>query len=281
MSRVVVLGCGPAGLAAAAAAVGSGHEAILISSTDKPSPIYGCQYLHAPIPGYEKVPAVPVHYVLKGTPEGYRKKVYGEDWEGKVSPEDFVGEHTAWDIRETYRRLWADLIESLAVALIKRRVVRGMIPHIRSLRPDLIVSTIPVSALCEDPRHEFRTMMIFANGATEPDIYDDNTVVCDGTDETNWYRMSNVFGYRTTEWPGTRMPPTSSKAVPVTKPLSTTCNCHQEVLRVGRYGTWTKARLVHEVYPAVLAALGERERLIRGVERVTGETYEGDGTWRM
>lgn len=280
--RTVILGCGPSGLVAARAVVDAGGEAIIISNTDKPSKQYGCQYLHAPIPGYEDVPSVPVHYILRGSPEGYRRKVYGEEWEGKVSPEDFVGEHTAWDIRETYTRLWADLIAGLQVGLIQKRVVRGMIPYLRSLKPDLIVSTIPAQALCEDPRHEFRTMSIYANGATASQVYLNNvdTIICDGTHNQEWYRMSNVFGYLTTEWPGTWRPPSWVKAVPVIKPLSTTCNCHSEVLRVGRYGTWTKATLVHEVYPAVLAALDKQERLIRGIERVTGETYLGEGEWR-
>src|SRR5580765_691942 len=166
MSRVVILGCGPAGLAAAAAAVSSGHEAIIISNTDKPSTQYGAQYLHAPVPGYEDVLKVRVTYSLRGTPEEYRRKVYGSLWTGKVSPEDFAGDHDAWDIRETYSRLWADLIAGLRVGLIQRRILNGGIPFIRTLRPDLIVSTIPAKALCQNVNHRFRSHTIYANGST-------------------------------------------------------------------------------------------------------------------
>jgi len=278
MSRVVILGCGPAGLAAAAAAVDSGHEAILISNTDKPSKQYGAQYLHAPVPGYEDVPKVRVTYSLLGTPEEYRRKVYGDLWTGKVSPEDFAGDHDAWDIRETYTRLWADLIAGLRVGLIQKRILNGGIPFIRSLRPDLIVSTIPAKALCQNITHQFKSHTIYANGSTNSRVMPENEIICDGTDEHPWYRVSNVFGYRTTEWAA--MAPKHSGVVPVVKPLATDCNCHPEVLRAGRYGAWEKARLVHEVYPAVREALEPSPDLIRGIERVTGETYEGGGQWR-
>jgi hypothetical protein len=255
VSRIIILGCGPAGLAAASAVVGSGHEAVIISNTTHPSKLYGCQYLHAPVPGYEDVPRVQVRYSLNGTSRGYRNKVYGAEWSGSVSPEDFAGNHDAWDIRETYRRMWQDLVAGFQVGIIQKVIRRGMMPYVRSLGPELIVSTIPIQAFCEDPRHSFNTMSIWANGATSAEVTAENTIICDGTDEQPWYRISNVFGYKTTEWPGSFKPPQWSKAVPVVKPLSTTCNCHPDILRAGRYGTWTKARLVHEVYPAVKEAL--------------------------
>lgn len=252
MSRVVILGCGPAGLAAARAAVDSGFEVVIISNTDKPSELHGCQYLHAPVPGYEDVPQVRVNYTLRGTPEQYRAKVYGHKWEGKVSPEDFAGEHDAWDIRETYRRMWHDLIDGQAVGLTVRRVVRGSLPFVHSLRPDLTVSTIPAQHLCHE-LHTFNGHAIYANGHASSGIATPDTIICDGTQTVPWYRISNVFGHLTTEW--VMPPPRWCNAVPVVKPLSTDCNCHPEVLRVGRYGTWQKSALVHEVYPQVRNAL--------------------------
>lgn len=272
MSRVVILGCGPAGLAAAAAAVSSGREAIIISNTDKPSKQYGAQYLHAPIPGYEDVPSVRVTYSLIGTPEEYRQKVYSNLWAGKVSPEDLVGDHDAWDIRETYSRLWADLIAGLQVGLIQKQIRNGAVPFIRSLRPDLIVSTIPAKALCQSPAHKFKSHTIYANGSTSSATMPENEVICDGTGKNTWYRVSNVFGYRTTEW-SSLLVPSRSGAVPVVKPLWTDCNCHPEVLRAGRYGAWEKARLVHEVYPAVRTALEPSPDVLEGTE--------GKTQWRM
>jgi hypothetical protein len=288
MAKVIILGCGPAGLAAAKAAADAGCETLIISSTDKPSKLHGCQYLHAPVPGYEDVPSVRVRYRLVGTPEQYRTKVYGKEWTGKVSPEDFAGEHMAWDIRLTYKLMWRDLIESLIVGLVMRRVIHGSIPYVRSLKPDLIVSTIPAMALCKVPAvHRFTSYVIFANGTSEVADLPEDSVVCDGTEAHPWYRISSVFGYRTTEWSSAGRVPAHAESTPVIKPLWTDCDCHPEVLRTGRYGAWEKARLVHEVYPAVstaLAALASLEPspdLIRGIERVTGEHYEGRGKWRM
>lgn len=253
MGRIVVLGCGPAGLAAAHAAVSLGHETVIISNADRQSQLMGCQYLHAPVPGYETVSRVRVSYQLAGTAEQYRRKVYGDTWQGTVSPEDFVGDHDAWDIRETYQRLWKDLIGSLQVGLICKYVKQGMIPFAGSLHPDLVVSTIPAQALCQG-QHEFKSYTIWANGDTTIGNYEvDNLVVCDGTAEHEWYRISNVFGYRTTEW--SHQPHRLMKAVPVIKPLWTDCDCHPEILRAGRYGAWEKKRLVHEVFPAVKEAL--------------------------
>lgn len=253
MSRVVILGCGPAGLAAAHAAVSLGHETVIISNVDRQSKLYGCQYLHAPVPGYEDVSRVRVSYRLAGTAEQYRRKVYGDTWQGTVSPEDFLGDHDAWDIRETYARLWKDLIGSLRVGLICKYVKQGMIPFVNSLHPDLIVSTIPAQALCKNPAHEFSSYTIWANGSTSAGMIEPNTVICDGTDLCDWYRVSSVFGYRTTEW--AHKPGNYVSVASVVKPLRTDCDCHPEILRAGRYGAWEKKRLVHEVFPAVAEAL--------------------------
>jgi hypothetical protein len=256
VSRVIVLGCGPAGLVAAHAAISLGFEVVIVSNRAEPSPLHGCQYLHHPIPGYEHVPHVRVSYTLNGTPEQYRKKVYGHNWTGKVSPEDYEGEHDAWDIRETYRLMWQDLIASSAVPISVRRVMNGIVPFVQSLKPDMVISTIPAQALClRKAEHVFTGHTIYANGTTSAGIADANSIQCDGTPEHTWYRIANVFGYLTTEWPGPIPPPRWCDAVPVVKPLTTDCDCHPEVFRCGRYGTWSKARLVHEVYPDVRKAL--------------------------
>jgi hypothetical protein len=258
--RTLILGCGPAGLVAAHAAISLGFEAVIISNKDTPSDLYGCQYLHAPIPGYENVPRVRVSYSLNGTPEEYRLKVYGRSWEGKVSPEDFVGDHDAWDIRETYRRLWTDLITNRKVRLIKKSIAHGRIPYPAGRDSMPVVSTIPAPALCQDGFHNFRSHTIHANGSTGswmpegPDM-----IICDGTTKVSWYRMSNVFGYRTMEWPWGAGPARKARAATVVKPLSNTCDCRPEILRVGRYGRWEKGYLVHMVYADVVKGLSGDE----------------------
>jgi hypothetical protein len=252
---VTVIGCGPSGLAAALAAADSGYKVLIASNTDAPSRQYGCQYLHAPIPGYEDVPHTTVDYHLCGTADQYRRKVYGDKWRGKVSPEDFVGEHDAWDIRVTYMRMWKDLHANTHIQFIKiPRIERGILPAETYItRPKAIISTIPAPALCYVPAHEFKSHEIYANGSTKQGTEAVNTIVCDGTKYHEWYRNACVFGYRTTEW--ARKPTDGEAVVAVTKPLLTNCSCCPGVHRIGRYGKWKKSYLVHQAYPEVMEIL--------------------------
>jgi hypothetical protein len=255
--KVAILGCGPAGLVAAHTAIGLGHKVTIFTNRVIPSRLMGCQYLHAPITGYGDVPSVRVSYRLNGTPEGYRAKVYGPDWDGKVSPEDFIGQHDAWDIRETYRRLWWDLFVRGDIPIVVHDVKQGNVGPAEW--NDKIISSIPATALCLSG-HLFRSHAIYAAGDKSHNGSKVNEIICDGTAGTDWYRKANVFGYETTEWPAQlfehetnagvlaqiqAFPPKWS--VRVTKPLSTECTCHPEVIRVGRYGSWAKSVLVHQV----------------------------------
>lgn len=226
----------------------------MVDRSWKPSSLFGCQYLHDPIPGYEDVAKTRVQYSLIGTPEQYRKKVYGGDWQGKVSPEDFVGEHDAWDIRETYRCMWADMVKDAKSPIGILEVRNGDLSAVRKLGADRIISTIPAKALCR-VGHIFIGHNIYAQGTMEPDGLPDDFIMCNGTDDMAWYRVSNVFGYRTSEWPvdGYHLP----GAVLVNKPLATDCDCNEDVIRVGRYGEWSKVVLVHQVYDKVVKALSE------------------------
>jgi hypothetical protein len=198
---------------------------------------------------------VRVEYHLNGTADQYRRKVYGSKWEGKVSPEDFVGEHDAWDIRATYMKMWRDLHANTNVQFLKiPRVKNGLIPDdIYRHRPDTIISTIPATELCYAKDHEFISHRIYANGSIRKGTEDFNTVVCDGTKTQSWYRNACVFGYRTTEW--SRRPTNGDLTVMVNKPLSTNCSCYPEIHRIGRYGKWKKSYLVHQAYPEVMEIL--------------------------
>jgi hypothetical protein len=251
----MILGCGPAGLAAAEAAVSSGHYVVIASNNNAPSRIYGCQYLHAPVPGYEWVQHTRVGYWLNGTPEQYRLKVYGEKWTGKVSPEDFVGEHDAWDIRATYTAMWARLHELKKVRFLKiSQITNGEIDsNVYRFHPEKIISTIPARALCHNKAHEFSFHNIWAIGSTSRGLEAEDTIICDGTEDHTWYRNACVFGYRTTEW---SHPPTGGEnTATVVKPLATNCNCYPHIYRIGRYGKWQKSYLVHKAYPDVMRIL--------------------------
>jgi hypothetical protein len=265
--RVAILGAGPAGLLAAEAAEHAGFAPDIYSKASArgmalKSELHGCQYLHAPRPG-SVAPGTPVAYTLRGDSETYRQKVYGDQWNGTVSPDEFGPEenHLAWDLRFAYDRLWdkwghqvipRDLNPRTFYEIYKSRDYRH------------IISTIPAPALCIDQEHRFRSTEVWALGETttrsqtSPVVVPPFTVVCNGEAGQGWYRAANVFGYTTVEWPARRRPPVAG-VVRVQKPLDTDCGCwiagHPGMLRVGRYGTWRKGVLVHEAYTATLQAL--------------------------
>lgn len=256
--KVAVLGCGPAGLIAAHAVRMAGHKLVIISRKRK-SPLFGAQYLHAPVPGVTHQDDYrEVRYQLNGTPEMYRRKVYGKSWDGTVSPEDLLETHKAWDIRETYDRLWAMYADRILDAEVEPAGVRSLV---QSPSFDMVVNTIPLDQLCHQG-HVFRSTEVVAAGDAPAygikvsDIYKcpEDTVRCNGQGHPSWYRMSNIFGHTTVEWPtDVEVPvPTASK---VTKPTSHNCDCWPNILKVGRYGSWTKGVLSHEAYDVVSKAV--------------------------
>lgn len=264
--RVAIFGAGPAGLASAHAAYLSGAWVHIFSRATK-SRLYGCQYLHAPLPEIYGIEQRTVKYELRGTPEEYREKVYGLAWTGKVSPNDLEGEHKAWDIRATYDGLW-DLYGPQAkgrAQFAKAEIDNSFIYEFGRLMPntfDHIISTVPAPNLCADNFgvHSFFAEEIWAigdaadHGQVAPVTTPPDTIICNGKPEPSWYRVSNVFGATTVEWPSRKKPPISG-VVKVKKPLYTNCNCYPEIIRMGRYGAWKKDQLVHHVFEQTLELL--------------------------
>jgi hypothetical protein len=262
--KALVLGCGPAGLFATHALVQNGWETTILSNKRK-SDLFGCQYLHDAIPGLtDGIAPEHVAYRLVGDASGYREKVYGIN-EVVTSVEVLGEDHLAWDLRIAYDHAWAlyhDAIYDMTVAPRTFGVARFADRPEPSIiaqpeRYGLIVNSIPLRDLCYQ-QHEFHTTEVWAMGdAPERGQYvplsvDPFTVVCNGSPDTGWYRASNVYNYKTVEWPIRRKPPLPGIAK-VTKPLRTNCNCYQigfptRWVNVGRYGQWTKGVLSHHAY---------------------------------
>jgi hypothetical protein len=253
--KVAVLGCGPAGLVAAHAAKISGAE-VTIYSNPRKSLLFGAQYLHAPIPEIECGEPVKVDYMIQGSMDGYREKVYGTEYTGSVSPEDYEGKHYAWDIRRAYDELW-ELYggDIFGVEIINPSWVVGSL----DTQNDLVLSSIPLPALCMKG-HSFNGQDVWALGDA-PELGQsvdielaDNTVVCNGDAEPSWYRVSNIFGYKTMEWRERPFnQPRNLRAQKVRKPIDNDCDCWPNMIRIGRFGTWTKGQLVHHAFDAAMA----------------------------
>lgn len=266
--KVAIFGNGPSALVAAHAASQLGCTVHFFGDRMVPSPLYGCQYLHRPIPGLYDVQKTRVRYELRGTAEEYREKVYGDNWRANVSPEDLDAEHDAWDLRETYAFLWKHYIEygdSWSRLKIDGRtfVPGGKYPEYFQQHYTLCISTIPARSLCAGKGHTFSEQEVYASGdapdlgITVPVPAPADTIVCNGAAEPAWYRASRVFGHATVEWPGRRKPPFDG-VVRVTKPLWTNCDCAPWLHRLGRYGAWRKGVLVHDVYEQTLLLVRSR-----------------------
>lgn len=253
--KILVLGCGPAGLLAAHAASYAPNAYINIVSVKQRSELFGCQYLHGPIPDL-KIETTTVDYVLRGTALDYQHKVYGDQPVSGVSPASLSGSHPAWDIRAAYEQLWeryAGLVDNVAIDASDMEKMLGY------YQPDLVVNSIPLSLLCLKPQeHAFTSQQCWAMGDAPtlgqfvPIPTTSDTIVCDGTRDVSWYRAANVFGHATVEWSGLRPKPPLEGVVAFNKPLATTCDCWPDMVRVGRYGTWTKGVLSHQAFNDVV-----------------------------
>lgn len=256
--KVLILGCGPAGLMAAHAAAKFGANFAVYSKRRK-SFMNGAQYLHAPIPGMSVSPSFTIRYQLSGDADVYRDKVYG-DRKVEVSPESLVGNHDAWDIRETYDRLWDAYSDSVFDEDITPERLHYLM---RGWKPDLVISTIPAKILCHNSQHKFESEEIWSTDKSQ--IYlRENTVLCNGAKEFSWYRVSKIQGHENTEWPGSyrgyhgRIPGgAEGRLWRVVKPISTTCSCFPMVHRMGRYGKWTKGVLSHHAWEESCKLIGD------------------------
>lgn len=277
--KVMVLGSGPAGLMAAQGVFDAhshnydGDLQLALISYAVKSPLYGAQYLHEPIPGSPVTESRAISYRLTGSADDYRRKVYGNNWGGTVSPEDLEQDHTAWDIRATYDWLWEKWESAITESHVDPVALASVVNSPE--RPDLIISSIPKPSICH-AGHTFGAMEVWAAGdAPElgikiPYNCPMDMVVCNGEPSPAWYRMSNVFGRTTVEWPGKIPVVPVRTASRVQKPTYNDCNCWADspvpVVFVGRYGTWEKGVLSHTAYKT---AYKEIDR------RLTGATEEG------
>lgn len=275
MLRVAVLGCGPTGLLAAHAVALSGHEPTIFSNKRK-SHLFGSQYLHEPIEGIiDQDEGVEVHYVTNGTPEEYRRKTHGKWWDGIVAPEDFETEHMAWNIREAYDRLWQKYVKQIHHYIFEEvedgydqftTLFNEASYDLRLPRFDLVVSTVP-RTLWKMPGEQFIFSEGWAlgdapeNGQFVPYECPENTIICDGTKDISYTRLSRVFGHTTVEWPHHATRPPFEGVSKVTKPLryipAEVSNPANEMLHVGRYGEWKKGIVVTDAFKDVLKKISE------------------------
>src|SRR5215468_10230313 len=225
MTRVAIVGCGPAGLLAAHAVAQAGHTPVVYSDIAAPSPVYGGVYLHQAIPdvggGGEWIT-----FRKLGSAEGYAEKVYGH----RAAPTSWQrlgeGQHPAWALRPVYDALWRTYGEAVQVLHVNPLVAAGLANDY-----PLVLSSAPLPMLCQAPeQHRFPARAVWYKD-TAPSWVAPKTMVYNGHPDWAWFRSSDVFGHRLTEY-GDEVPGARAGR----KVLLTTCTCHPRIVRIGRWG---------------------------------------------
>jgi hypothetical protein len=254
---VAVIGCGPAGLAAAHAAYGLGATVTIFSPGIK-SPQRGPLILQRPIPaittdhpdGYIR------QIVIGGSILDYRYKLYGDiniNIQGNILKEGYHG----WDHKMAYERLWRlymgndpDVPDENWNGRADR--VDGKITgrHLATLHHhfDLVVNTAPLPQLCMNFwEHDFDYKEVdITEGCSYPNQPDDTTIFNAG-DKFKWVRSASIFGSSCTEWLKNTAPEELSP-YGIHKPVSHRCTCFPHVLATGRFGAWRNETWVDTAY---------------------------------
>jgi hypothetical protein len=253
---VCILGSGPAGLLAAHAVALAGQP-IVIASLPHKSRIGGAQFLHEGIPELTSPhPDTVITYDVRGTAETYEKKVYGDNRPAFVSFSNVFDGHkqAAWNLPDIYDKLW----DAFGNSLTHVEVTPEWLDKTQG-DFSMVVSSVPAPALCRShaglipEQHTFDSIDVtLFDECLEP--VPEGHILYEGSPDRSWYRSANLFGVESTEWGGKPNLPFPGTFT-VTKPLRTTCNCYPDIIRVGRYGTWTKGVLVNDAFRKTIIAL--------------------------
>lgn len=259
--QVAILGCGPAGLLAAKAASNAGHTPVIFSRKVK-SKISGAQYLARPIHNLtERTVGFQVKFDKRGTGENYTARLYqGHEVPVRSSWHNFENGklEAAWSMEECYELLWAEFVDSIVDMEVSKTLVDGLLHR----GADMVVSSIPRWVLEGWTPEQFRdpatgAVAIFQHRKVwiapgERLRCDDNTIVYNGRDDgSSCYRWSKIRGVASAEFtsfvPG---------AIEIIKPIAY-CGTdpYPSVVKVGRYGAWSKMQLAHHAYSSVLERL--------------------------
>jgi hypothetical protein len=248
---VAILGCGPAGLLAAHAV----HSALpasrvrIFAPGARPSPVPGGVYVHRAIPGLtSEHPDGFVTFHKLGTAEGYAAKVYG-DRNIPTSWRKFrEGPAPAWHLAPMYQRLWSKWKDNILDVEITPDEIGSL-----TRTYDLVVCSAPGYVACERG-HDFPSLPVWME-EDAPDGVKHNMMIYSGSPYEKWFRSSDIFGIRTTEY---REQPPHLDPIELKhgiKVMATDCDCFPSVLRVGRWGEWRPGVLLHHAYEKTLGLM--------------------------
>lgn len=259
--KVIVIGCGPAGLAAAHAATGQG-AVVEVIAPKKMTPQRGPLLIQRPIPGINNDHPDGMIYqrVIGGSILDYRYKLYGDINIG-INGDILQPHYAAWRHGTTYARLW----ELYSGLIVDRTVGIGEMQSIHQ-RADLVVSTANARDLCfQEDEHTFTSARVALTPMHRMPEQPDNTIVFNAGTQYQWVRSSRIFGNEVTEWIPDQAP---ARARLIEKPISTDCDCYPHILRTGRFGAWKNETWVDTAYFDTYATLEsiKRAKELEGIE---------------
>lgn len=249
-------------------------QPVVILSYPKKSQLGGAQFLHEPIPELtDDEPDIMITYRRHGNPLQYQAKAYGMGPQPRFVSFDGVRDRMqqpGWNLRAMYDRLW----EMYGGQITEREISAQTLPGIlEDSLFSVVVSSIPLRSLCRTPEettpggHRFtRQTVVIKNGLCHGG-HEENTIWYDGTRNVSWYRASNLWGVKATEWGismASQVPYSMDDAVTVQKPVMAVCTCwetEKNFVRVGRFGRWTKGVLAHDGFRTAVMAMHERGML--------------------
>lgn len=237
MRSIAIIGCGPAGLLAAHAAVLGDLDPHMYSAEVKPSPNAKAVFLHRPIPDISsRTPDGLISFEKRGTAEGYAQKVYGSrdaptSW-GKFR----AGAVPAWALAPAYEALWHLYRGTVRELVADPASVAGLVEDY-----PLVINTAPAYYLCH-ANHNFPTRDIWIRDGAQVGVRS-NSMVYSGSPLDGWYRSADLFGVESTEFGH----PVRNARHGI-KVLESDCDCFPEVVRAGRWGTWRPGVLIHHAF---------------------------------
>lgn len=259
MKKVLILGCGPAGLIAARTAQLCGAQPTIYSHKVK-SPIFGAQWIHEPLPGITSEESHgTLQFITMGTAEGFAEKIFGDRSHGSswhiAEAEPY---RPIWDLRTTYDVLW----ENLYNHIVHKDLDCEEVARLDADSWDAVFNCIPLWNICrryrkrtiepilpiEEPAHRFDKYKVLIR-PSHPTETKQNVVIYNGREEDEWFRTSKIFGVDGGyEYPITA---TVADATMIRKPQSTNCDCFPHIIRVGRYGAWDMEQMTNDAYTIV------------------------------
>ena len=234
---VAIIGCGPAGLLAAYASERRGWEPVVFSASVRPSPDAKATFLHSSIPGLTSDrPDAHMKLAKVGTAGGYARKAYGDDRRSTSWERFQQGTIRAWDLAPVYAELWRRYRGRVNLMIAGPGDARDLVDSY-----DLVINAASAPALCAKG-HEFPRREIWVKDGAPAGV-GINTMIYNGSRHYDWYRSSDVFGRRATEY-GEEVEG-ADRGIKVKR---TSCNCHPKIKRVGRWGRWMPGVLLDQAF---------------------------------